>query len=118
MDYSSITFGLDVLVSVIFGAGGALAVWFKMKGKQDILEINYINFESKYLSDVQKLQKEIEVLNCDRKEAYAIIHERIGGLKSEVEENRKNSDKGHQEITSNMNAMELRIIKAIHEIKK
>lgn len=107
MDYSGVTFGLDVLVSIIFGAGGAFGVWFKMKGKQDIQSVEMTNLKS-----------EFEDFKQDKKEAHKQIHQRIGDLKEKVEKNRENSDTAVSKMTTKMQEMELRIIKAIHEIKK
>jgi hypothetical protein len=106
MDYTGITFGLDVLISVIFGAGGALAVWFKLKGTVNIQAIQMDN-----------LKTELEDLKVEKKDNNKQIHNRIDSLKVVVEKNRENSDNGINAMTSSMNAMELRIIKAIHDIK-
>tara|TARA_R110002153_G_scaffold189041_1_gene341873 strand:+ start:8191 stop:8511 length:321 start_codon:yes stop_codon:yes gene_type:complete len=106
MDYSGVTFGLDVLISVTFGAGGALAVWFKLKGTVKIIEIELTNFKT-----------ELTDLKTEKKDGNKHIHNRIDSLKIVVEKNRENSDNGINAMTANMNAMELRIIKAIHEIK-
>ena len=106
MDYTGITFGLDVLISVIFGAGGAIAVWFKLKGTVNIQAIQMDN-----------LKTELEDLKVEKKDNNKQIHNRIDRLKVVVEKNRENSDNGINAMTSSMNAMELRIIKAIHDIK-
>jgi len=106
MDYTGITFGLDVLISVIFGAGGAIAVWFKLKGTVNIQAIQMDN-----------LKTELEDLKVEKKDNNKQIHNRIDSLKVVVEKNRENSDNGINAMTANMNAMELRIIKAIHDIK-
>jgi len=106
MDYNSITFGLDVLISVIFGAGGALAVWFKLKGTVNILSI-----------EMNNLKTELSEIKEEKKDNNKQIHNRIDSLKVVVEKNRENSDNGINAMTANMNAMELRIIKAIHDIK-
>ena len=106
MEYSGITFGLDVLISVIFGAVGALAVWFKLKGTVNIQEVELSNMKTE-LSDIKD----------DKKDSNTQLHKRIDGLKTIVEKNRENSDNGINQMTANMNSMELRIIKAIHEIK-
>lgn len=106
MEYSSITFGLDVLISVIFGAGGALAVWFKLKGTVNIQAVRITTLESD-IKDIKEGYKE------DKKS----LHKRIDSQKELIEKNRENSDDGINKMTANMNAMELRIIKAIHEIK-
>lgn len=96
MDVSGYTIGLDIFVSVLFGTGGAIGVWFKLKGKVNIQDVK------------------IENLEAERRN----LHNRIDGLKSIVEKNREKQDSATQEIKSSMNAMELRIIKAIHEIGK
>ena len=106
MEYTSITFGLDVLISVIFGAGGALAVWFKLKGTVNIQAIELTNLKSELID-----------LKSDKKDSNTQLHKRVDDLKRTVEKNRQNSDGGIQNMTKSMNEMELRIIKAIHEIK-
>tara|TARA_R110001632_G_scaffold4295_2_gene18195 strand:+ start:5068 stop:5388 length:321 start_codon:yes stop_codon:yes gene_type:complete len=106
MDYSGVTFGLEALISLIFGAGGALAVWFKLKGTVNIQDIEITN-----------LQTELIDIKSDKKESSKQLHKRVDDLKIIVEKNRENSANGINAMTSNMNAMELRIIKAIHEIK-
>jgi hypothetical protein len=106
MEYTSITFGLDVLISVIFGTGGALAVWFKVKGSVNIQAIEIANLKSELID-----------LKSDKKDSNTQLHKRIDDLKRIVEKNRQNSDGGIQNMTKSMNEMELRIIKAIHEIK-
>ena len=96
MGAEEITFGLNSLVSMLLGAGGAIGVWFKLKGLVNLL-----------VQRVSSLEEDKEMLN-----------KRIDSLKSEVKENREKSDNSVTKMTENMQAMELRIIKAIHEIKK
>jgi len=59
MNYSELNFGLDVLVSVIFGAGGALAVWFKLKGRVDIMAVEQDNLRMQCATEIGNLKKEI-----------------------------------------------------------
>ena len=106
MDYSSVTFGLDVLVSVVFGAGGALGVWFKLKGTVNIQAI-----------EITSLIEQIKEIKNEYKEDKKEIYRRLDSQKELIDKNRENSDVGIQKMTENMNQMELRIIKAIHEIK-
>ena len=106
MDYSSVTFGLDVLVSVVFGAGGALGVWFKLKGTVNIQAI-----------EITSLIEQIKEIKNEDKEDKKEIYRRLDSQKELIDKNRENSDVGIQKMTENMNQMELRIIKAIHEIK-
>lgn len=96
MNAEEITFGINSLSSIVFGLGGGLLAWFKLKGKTELQ------------------QQSIDVLN----EEVDKLHNRIDRLKEEVAKNREKSDNSVQEIKNSMNAMELRIIKAIHEIKK
>ena len=106
MDYSSVTFGLDVLISIIFGAGGAIGVWFKLKGTVNIQAV-----------EILALNEQIKDIKDEYKEDKKALHRRIDSQKELIEKNRENSDSGINQMTANMNAMELRIIKAIHEIK-
>lgn len=96
MDAQEITFGLNTFLSVIFGAGGALGVWFKLKGTVNLLDQKVSNLE----------------------DDKVMLNSRIDNLKKEVKENRDKSDKSITEITEKMQAMELRIIQAIHDMKR
>ena len=62
MDYSGMTFGLDVLVSVVFGAGGALGVWFKMKGKQDLIQMELSNHKTNSENERNAIKKDVSDL--------------------------------------------------------
>jgi len=90
------TFGLQTLLSILFGAGGAVGVWFRLKGSVNLLKLR------------------IETLETNQK----IFNKRIEAVKTDVKENRERSDNSVTEITGKMQAMELRIITAIHELKK
>lgn len=96
MEAEGITFGLNALMSILFGVAGAVGFWFKIKGSVNLLE------------------QRIETLEANDK----IFNKRIEALKGEVKENRDKADKSVNDITGKMQEMELRIIKAIHEIKK
>ena len=106
MEYTGITFGLDVLISLIFGAVGALGVWFKLKGNVNIQAI-----------EIDSLSEHMREIKEDHKEDKASLHKRIDSQKLLIDKNRENSDTGMTTINLNMNAMELRIIKAIHDMK-
>ena len=95
MEAAEITFGINTFLSLIFGLGGALGVWFKLKGKVDIMQSELNNLEER-----------------DEK-----LHSRIDNLKGEVKENREKGDHSVQEVKEAMNKMEIRIIEAIHKIK-
>lgn len=96
VDYSGITIGLNVLFPLICGLAGALGVWFKLKGTVNIQRMEIIN-----LQDDNKL-----------------THQRINSVKDTVEKNREKQDSLIQDLKSEMTQMEIRIINAIHDIKK
>ena len=96
MGTEELTIGFNTFLSLIFGLGGALGVWFKLKGKVDLMQ-----------SEIDNLQlNEIKV------------HNRIDALKLDVKENKEKSDKTIDEMKKSISEMELRIIQAIHEIGK
>ena len=96
MEAEGITFGLNAIVSILFAAGGALGFWYTIKGSVSLLE--------------QRV-KTLEAID-------KVLHKRVENLKEEVKENRDKSDTAISDITSKMQDMELRIITAIHELKK
>ena len=95
MDAGSLSFTLSSLMSILLGAGGAFGVWFRLKGTISIQAIEILALKS----DIQDIREE----DSDDLELF---------------KNRVNSDIGIRGIEGKMNEMELRIIKAIHEIKK
>ena len=98
--------GFDVFISLLFGAGGALGVWFKLKNVVNIQRVEIDNINTSIIGI------------CDaKKELTARIDKRIDSLKITVEHNREKSDNNTNEIKGEMQKMELRIIQAIHQIK-
>jgi hypothetical protein len=95
MGEEGITLGLNALISIGCAAGGAFAFWFKIKGSVSLL------------SQREKTSEE----------NIKVLHKRLDSLKDEVKENREKSDTSITDITGKMQAMELRIITAIHELK-
>lgn len=91
-----LTFGMNALISILFGVTGAVGFWFKIKGSVSLLE------------------QRIKTLEANDK----IFNKRIEAVKADVKDNRERADSSITDITSKMQAMELRIITAIHEIKK
>jgi hypothetical protein len=96
MEAEGITFGLNAIISILFAAAGALGFWYTIKGSVNLLE--------------QRVQT-LEAID-------KVLHKRVEGLKIEVKENREKSDTSISDITDKMQAMELRIITAIHEVGK
>jgi gas vesicle protein len=99
--------GLDVVVSLLFGAAGALGVWFKLKNVVNIQRV-----------EIDSLKTSISAIRENKKELAQQLHKRVDSLKSTVETNREKSDNNTNEIKGEMQKMELRIITAIHEIKR
>ena len=95
MEAEGLTFGLNAIVSILFAAGGALGFWYTIKGSVNLLE------------------QRVKALESNDK----VLHKRVEGLKIELKENRDRSDTAISDITSKMQAMELRIIQAIHDSK-
>ncbi len=95
MDAQEITFTLSTVISIVFGLGGALGVWFTLKGKVNIITVKMRSVEA----DNQ------------------VLHSRLNGMKDEVKENRERTDTAVEGIKEGMREMELRIIKEIHNIK-
>jgi chaperonin cofactor prefoldin len=96
MEAEGLTFGLNAIVSILFAGAGALGFWYTIKGSVNILE------------------QRVKTLEANDK----VLHKRVENLKEEVKENREKSDTSISEITEKMQAMELRIITAIHELGK
>ena len=107
MEETGISFTLTTLISIVIGIASAVGVWFKLKATVDI-----------QAKDINTLHSEMKELKSENREDNKLIHKRIDSQKELIEKNRENSDNGINLMTANMNAMELRIIKAIHDIKK
>tara|TARA_R110000787_G_scaffold74970_4_gene166294 strand:- start:1928 stop:2251 length:324 start_codon:yes stop_codon:yes gene_type:complete len=107
MDAGSLSFTLSSLMSILLGAGGAFGVWFRLKGTISIQAI-----------EILALKSDMQDIKVDMKSDKVQIHKRMDSQKELIEKNRVNSDIGIRGIEGKMNEMELRIIKAIHEIKK
>lgn len=95
MEAGEITFGLNTLMSILFGAVGAVGVWFTLKGQ------------------VSLLKQRCQTLEANQK----IFNKRLGSLKDEVKENREKSDTAILEIGKNIQKMEIAIIKEIHNLR-
>ena len=96
MEAEGLTFGLNAIVSILFASAGALGFWYTIKGSVNILE------------------QRVKALESNDK----VLHKRVENLKLEVKENREKSDTSISDITEKIQAMELRIITAIHELGK
>jgi FtsZ-binding cell division protein ZapB len=94
MDGLSIS--VEIFIALSSGLISALGVWFKLK------------------STVQLQKLMIDNMEANVKNA----HERITNLKTTVEANKEKNETAVSDLKSEISAMEMRIIKAIHEIGK
>jgi len=107
MELSGMQIGFGALVSLLSAVVGALTVWFSLKNKVEIQQVILRN-----------LTTDMEEVKTNRKEGQATMHKRIDVLKGQVELNREKSNESLSDIKTEMKDMELRIIQAIHDIKK
>ena len=92
MDGLSIS--VEIFIALSSGLISALGVWFKLK------------------STVQLQKLMIDNMEANVKNA----HERITNHKTTVEANKEKNETAVADLKSEISAMEMRIIKAIHEI--
>ena len=107
MEITGMQIGFDALISMLSAVIGALTVWFSLKNKVEIQQVILSN-----------LKADMEEVKTNKKEGQATMHKRIDVLKGQVELNREKSDESLSDIKTEMKDMELRIIQAIHDIKK
>ena len=92
MDGLSIS--VEIFIALSSGLISALGVWFKLKSTVQIQKLMINNIEDNLKN----------------------AHERITNLKNTVEANREKNETAVTDLKSEISAMEMRIIKAIHEI--
>ena len=92
MDGLSIS--VEIFIALSSGLISALGVWFKLKSTVQIQKLMIDNIESNLKN----------------------AHERITNLKNTVEANREKNENAVADLKKEMSEMEMRIIKAIHEI--
>lgn len=94
MDASGLQISLSLVIAIISGVVSAAGVWFKLKGK------------------VELQQLKIETME----DGLEIAQERVSKLKTQVEANKEKNENAVSDLKKEMNDMEMRIIKAIHEL--
>jgi len=104
---TSFQIGFDALISLLSAVTGALTVWYSLKGKVEIQQVI-----------LQNLIADMEEIKNHKKEGHTQLHKRIDDLKGQVERNREKNDESLGELKKEMGAMEIRIIQAIHAVKK
>tara|TARA_R110002020_G_scaffold23658_6_gene78634 strand:- start:385 stop:690 length:306 start_codon:yes stop_codon:yes gene_type:complete len=93
MDTGTIT--IEIFIALTSGIVSALGVWFKLKSTVELHKLMLDN-----------MKEDCETFNG-----------RVTRLKTTVEANREKNENTLAELKSDINDMEIRIIKAIHEIK-
>ena len=94
MDASGLQISLSLVIAIVSGVISAAGVWFKLKGKVELQELK-----------LQTMEDGLE-----------IAQERVSKLKSQVEVNKEKNETAVADLKQEMNNMEMRIIKAIHEL--
>ena len=94
MDASGLQISLSLVIAIVSGVISAAGVWFKLKGK------------------VELQQLKIETME----DGLEIAQERVTRLKAQVEANKEKNENAVSELKKEINEMEIRIIKAIHEL--
>lgn len=94
MDASGLQISLSLVIAIVSGVISAAGVWFKLKGK------------------VELQQLKIETME----DGLEIAQERVSKLKTQVEANKEKNETAVADLKQEMNNMEMRIIKAIHEL--
>ena len=92
----SLSISVEIFIALSSGLISALGVWFKLKSTVQIQKLMIDNIETNLKN----------------------AHERVTNLKSIVESNREKNENAVADLKSEISAMEMRIIKAIHEIGK
>ena len=85
---------MEIAIALISGIVSALGVWFKLKGSVEMQQLKISNMED----DIKTAQL------------------RITSLKKTVEHNREKNENSVSDLKKEMGDMEMRIIKAIHEL--
>ena len=96
--------GFEALISLLSAIVGALTIWYSLKGKVEIQSVILSN-----------LKVDMDELKEDKKHSSTTLHKRIDEVKKQVEENRVTRDRAIADLKTEMQAMELRIIQAIHD---
>ncbi len=116
MNATDLTFDLGNVLTIIGGIIAVVTVWIRFNVKMEIIkqkvEQNDINISDNYRKCVVMKEDYNKLLD----KSNEFLHDRIDKISDEVKDNRIKSDQSVNELKSAMQEMELRIIKAIHEI--
>ena len=96
------TIGLEVLLSIISGIGGAIGAYIKLKSRIDLLEAKNIE-QDKELTEIRERKKEMNTA----------LHKRIDDQNSIISDIQKEMNIGHNKLETAMAQMELRIVEKI-----
>ena len=106
MEVTGFQIGFDAMISLLSAVIGALTVWYSLKGKVAIQAVI-----------LENLKIDMDEVKSDKKAGHITLHKRIDDVKKQVEENRVTQDRTIADLKTEMQAMEIRIITAIHESK-
>ena len=95
VEISTVQLTIGALISLLTGVIGAVGVWYNLKNKVNVMQV------------------EVDQLKEDQRHDY----KRFDRLKKEIDSNKEKHDSSLNELKAEMAQMELRIIKAIHELK-
>ena len=116
MNATDLTFDLGNVLTIIGGIIAVVTVWIRFNVKMEIIkqkvEQNDINISDNYRKCVVMKEDYNKLLD----KSNEFLHDRIDKISDEVKDNRIKADQSVNELKSAMQEMELRIIKAIHEI--
>ncbi len=92
---SGATISIEILIALTSGLVSALGVWFKLKSTVELQKLM-----------IDNMKEDVDTAN-----------DRVSRLKTVVEGNREKNENSLSELKKEINDMEIRIIKAIHDIK-
>lgn len=99
--------GLDVVISVVSGIGGAVGAYIKLKSRIDLQEAKNAEQE-KELQDIKERKKEMNIA----------LHKRIDDQNHVIQDIQKEMSTGHSKLETAMAKMELRIVEKITDAIK
>lgn len=92
--------GLDVIVSVISGIGGAVGAYIKLKSKLDLEAAKNVEQE-KEIADIKERKKEMNIA----------LHKRIDDQNNKITDIQKEMSVGHSKLEKSISDLELRIVR-------
>lgn len=117
MNATDLTFNLGNLFTIIGGIIAIVTILIRFNGKVSAIEQKNEQNEQNIISNHRECVLMKDDYNKLIDKSNDVLHERVDRLKEDVKENRVKAETSVAELKSAMQEMELRIIKAIHELK-